>query len=159
MIALDYVQSLRQKVGTQPLILPGSVVLIVNHQGELLLENRKDGGWGLPGGLMELGESLEQTAVREVKEETGLDVRNLQLLGIFSGETYHFTFDNGDEIYSVTAVYWTKHFSGTLQVNPSESKEVRFVKSLPPTLKDEYKDYILPYYPSILETIRTSESM
>ncbi|AIC93510.1 NUDIX hydrolase [Shouchella lehensis] len=155
---MDYVQSLRQKVGTQPLILPGSVVLIVNNQGELLLENRNDGGWGLPGGLMELGESLEQTAIREVKEETGLDVKDLQLLGVFSGEAYHFTFDNGDELYSVTAVYWTNHFSGTLKVNSNESKEVRFVKNLPSTLKDEYKDYILPYYQSILTTIRSSES-
>ncbi len=46
-------------------------------------KKRYEGGWGLPGGLMELGESLEDTAKREVFEETGLRIANLQFLGIF----------------------------------------------------------------------------
>jgi 8-oxo-dGTP pyrophosphatase MutT (NUDIX family) len=54
------------------LILPGSVVLIFYEDSEILLQHRIDGGWGLPGGLMEMGGSLEDTARREVKEETGL---------------------------------------------------------------------------------------
>lgn len=155
-MTLDYVNALRQKVGNDPLLLPGAVVLIFNDKEELLLEHRKDGGWGLPGGLMELGETIEGTATREVFEETGLVITSLQLLGIFSGEDYHFTFQNGDEIYSVTAVYWTNQYSGKLKHNSNESVDVKFFKTLPPELKDESKDYIMPYYSSIIEKRRTS---
>lgn len=82
---MEYYKFLRQYVGHQPIILPGSVVLILNTENEILLQKRYDGGWGLPGGLMELGESLEDTAKREVQEETGLAITDLQLLGVFSG--------------------------------------------------------------------------
>lgn len=87
---MEYVKELRAIVGHRPLILPGSVVLIVNENNELLLQHRNDGGWGLPGGLMELGESLEDTARREVKEETGLNIGELRQLGVFSGPDYFF---------------------------------------------------------------------
>ncbi|WP_347342956.1 NUDIX domain-containing protein [Lysinibacillus pakistanensis] len=66
---------LRQYVGHQPIILPGSAVIILNNANEVLLQKRYEGGWGLPGGLMELGESLEDTAKREVFEETGLTMQ------------------------------------------------------------------------------------
>ena len=55
----------------------------------MLLQKRYDGGWGLPGGLMELGESLEDTAKREVLEKTGLVIEDLKLLEIFSGPEYN----------------------------------------------------------------------
>lgn len=81
---MDYVKELRKLVGTRPLILPGSVVIMLNNDNQILLQHRHDGGWGVPGGLMELGESLEDTARREVKEETGLTVGSLKLLDVFS---------------------------------------------------------------------------
>jgi 8-oxo-dGTP pyrophosphatase MutT (NUDIX family) len=55
-IKMDYVMGLRKVVGNRPLILTGACVLIINNKNELLLQHRSDGGWGLPGGLMELGE-------------------------------------------------------------------------------------------------------
>ncbi|WP_411852885.1 NUDIX domain-containing protein [Virgibacillus halodenitrificans] len=62
---MDYVSEIRKLVGHRPLILTGSVVLILNENNELLLQHRTDGGWGLPGGLMELGESLERSKGRD----------------------------------------------------------------------------------------------
>lgn len=59
---MEYYKFLRQYVGTKPLILPGSVVIIGNGKGEVLLQKRPEGRWGLPGGLMELGESFEEVA-------------------------------------------------------------------------------------------------
>jgi 8-oxo-dGTP pyrophosphatase MutT (NUDIX family) len=144
---MNYVKDLRKLVGTRPLILPGAVVIILNDQQEVLLQHRTDGGWGLPGGLMELGESLEGTARREVKEETGLEIGELTLVNIFSGEDYYFKVSNGDELYSVTAVYVTKDVRGKMDIDETESVEVQFFKlnELPDGLTDEYKSYIMPY--------------
>ncbi|MCR8848511.1 NUDIX hydrolase [Rossellomorea sp. SC111] len=147
---MNYVKDLRKLVGTRPLILPGSVVIILNEYNEILLQNRTDGGWGLPGGLMELGESLEETARREVKEETGLDIGELTLVNIFSGHDYYFKVSNGDELYSVTAVYVTNDVSGKMEVDENESVAVQYFKlnELPDGLTDEYKRYIMSYIKS-----------
>ncbi|WP_422124589.1 NUDIX hydrolase [Planococcus sp. X10-3] len=144
---MDYVRDLRKIVGTRPLILPGSVVLIINKQNEVLLQHRTDGGWGLPGGLMELAESLEGTAAREVEEETGLIVANLQLVGVFSGPEYYMKVPNGDEFYSVTAVYATKDYSGDMKPNPDESQDLGFYAfdELPTGLTKSYRNFIDAY--------------
>ncbi|WP_406944287.1 NUDIX hydrolase [Halobacillus sp. SY10] len=144
---MNYVKELRKEVGTRPLILPGAVVIIENEQQEILLQHRKDGGWGLPGGLMELGESLEETARREVKEETGLQLGELRLLDIFSGEDYFFKVSNGDELYSVTAVYRAVDYEGRVEVDGDESREVTFfsMNQLPAGLTKEYRDYLQPF--------------
>lgn len=102
----NYVADLRKMVGTRPLILPGTSVVITDSAGRILLLERSDtGGWGLPGGIMELGESFEETGRREVKEETGLVVGDLTLLGLFSGPEYYYRYPNGDEIFNITAAY------------------------------------------------------
>ncbi|SEQ91334.1 ADP-ribose pyrophosphatase YjhB, NUDIX family [Virgibacillus subterraneus] len=144
---MDYVKELRELVGHRPLILPGAVVLILNDKNELLLQHRSDGGWGLPGGLMELGESMEDTARREVKEETNLTIGNLKLLGIFSGEEYYLKVANGDEFYSVTAVYTTDEVRGDIKIDRTESVDVQFfqLNHLPNDLLDVYRNFITPY--------------
>ncbi|MBM7661095.1 8-oxo-dGTP pyrophosphatase MutT (NUDIX family) [Bacillus mesophilus] len=143
----DYVKGLRKLVGNTPLLLPGSVVLIVNEDNELLLQHRTDGDWGLPGGNTEVGERLEETARREVKEETGLDIGELDLLGVFSGKDYYLKLNNGDELYSVTAVYVTKEYKRTLKVDKEESIDVKFFKlnELPMNLSDGTRSFITPY--------------
>lgn len=82
----DYIKDLRKLVGNRPLILTGASVLLIDEKKRVLLQQRTDNGlWGLPGGLMEPGETIEETARREVYEETGLAVTDLRLYGIYSG--------------------------------------------------------------------------
>jgi mutator protein MutT len=67
----------------KPIVGVGAVVL---HEGKILLEKRKNapgkGKWSIPGGLVELGESTEQAVIREVKEETGLEVKEPRLIDV-----------------------------------------------------------------------------
>ncbi|MGE7843427.1 NUDIX hydrolase [Lysinibacillus sp. NPDC093712] len=148
---MEYFKYLRQYVGHQPIILPGSVVIILNDKNELLLQKRNDGTWGLPGGLMDLGESFEEVAKREVLEETGLFVHNLKLLNVFSGSEYYLKVSNGDELYAVTAVFYTKEFSGQIQIDYNESESLQFFaySNLPKDLTQIYRGFIEQYIDTI----------
>ncbi len=150
---MDYVSELRNLVGHRPLILTGAVVLALNEKNELLLQHRTDGGWGLPGGLMELGESLEDTARRDVKEETGLDIGELKLVEVFSGEDYYFKVSNGDELYSVTALYVTDDLKGDIEIDKTESLDIQFfsLENLPEGLTEEYRNYINPFLKELVK--------
>jgi 8-oxo-dGTP pyrophosphatase MutT (NUDIX family) len=59
--------------------------VIFDRRGRLLLQQRSDGGqWGLPGGSVEIGESVHDAVIREVREETGLHVAVRRLVGVYS---------------------------------------------------------------------------
>lgn len=84
MNGMDYIKWLRSKVGKEKIILNFAGGCIVNKEGEILLQKRRDKGvWGFPGGVLEIGESIEGAAKREVFEETGLIVEPKRLIGIF----------------------------------------------------------------------------
>ncbi|MUK90387.1 NUDIX domain-containing protein [Ornithinibacillus sp. L9] len=125
---MGYIEELRKIVGHRPLIFVGAVTIIVDDLGRLLLQQRKfpNGMWGITGGLMELGESTEEVAKREVLEETGLIVDDLQLINVYSGPDQYIKAENGDEFYVVTIAYYTKGYKGSLDVDKSESIKFEF---------------------------------
>ncbi|MBQ2958007.1 MAG: NUDIX domain-containing protein [Clostridia bacterium] len=120
---MGYIENLRAKIGHDCVILPGSAVIIRNKEGRVLMQQRKypHGRWALPGGLMELGESAEETARREIMEETGLSLGALTLLGVYSGKGYLCEAANGDQWYVVTITYIAESYEGIPRVNDDES--------------------------------------
>ncbi|AHF75413.1 NUDIX hydrolase [Sodalis praecaptivus] len=142
-----YVKDMRAMIGHRPLLLAGSNVIILDERGDILLQQRLNGHWGLPGGLLELGESLEETARREVLEETGLTVGNLKFLNIFSGIEYFFTLPNQDQIHVITALYLCRNYRGEIRMNAEESKDLKFmpIEHLPGNTEAEYRHYIQFY--------------
>ena len=146
---MSYIKELRQVVGTRPLILVGAVVIIVNNKNQILLQQRRfpNGSWGLPGGLMELAESTEETARREVKEETNLELGDLTLLNVYSGADQYIEAENGDEFYVVTTAYFTDEFKGELIAEAAESIQIKFfhIEDLPSKMVRSHKEMLSEY--------------
>ncbi len=110
------------------LLQDGASAIIVNNQNQILLQSRADRDmWGLPGGCQELGERFEDTIIREVKEETNLDVKeeDLELIEIVSGGSRRNSYPNGDVVINNTVLYCIKNYSGVLKWD-NESKEMKF---------------------------------
>src|SRR5690554_1455066 len=103
---LGYIMDLRNMVGSRPLIMAGSCVIVLNEQGHILLQKRTDSlDWGTIGGALELGESLEEAAARELYEEAGLRANQFKFVTLLSGKDMYYKYPHGDEIYNVMAVY------------------------------------------------------
>jgi ADP-ribose pyrophosphatase YjhB (NUDIX family) len=124
---MDYIRELRQLVGTRPVIMVGAAVLLLNQENQLLMIRRMDNNcWGIPGGAMELGENIEDTAMRETKEEIGIEVENLELFGVYSGSELYFKYPDGNEVYNVSIVYFAHTFQGKILLDAAEHSEYKF---------------------------------
>ena len=122
----DYIQHMRSKVGQDMIILVGSGVFVYKD-GQLLLQRRRDNGcWGIHGGGMNIGETTEGTAARELLEETGLVAEKLELLGVFSGMDMLYTYPNGDQVCNVAISYVCQEFSGQLLPQTDETLELKW---------------------------------
>ena len=118
---------MRKLVGQKPLILVAAGAIILDDRRRVLLQLRSDDGkWGIPGGAMEPGETVEQCARREVLEETGLIPDEFRLFGIYSGEQQHHIYPNGDEVYCVNLVFLSTAFHGTLRGDGNETVRLEF---------------------------------
>ncbi|MEQ7010276.1 NUDIX hydrolase [Actinopolymorpha sp. B17G11] len=123
----DYVRELRKHVGSRPLLLVAAGVIVKDSAGAVLLQrNAETGQWGIPGGAMELGETLEETAKRELYEETGLVARDLELLDLHSGPDWFLEYPNGDQAYVVGATYLAGAVEGEPRPDGGECSEVRY---------------------------------
>ena len=132
---MNYIKYLRNFIGTKPIIAPGSAIIVQNSEHEILLQLRSDTlDWGLPGGGMEMGDTFEETAQRELFEETGLTAKSLELVTIISGKEFYFKFPHGDEIYNATVVFKANNTEGTLKMDDESLKLSYFPLNDLPTL-------------------------
>jgi 8-oxo-dGTP pyrophosphatase MutT (NUDIX family) len=128
-----FVQQLRSKIGTDLLLLPGVSAIIFNPAGEILLQKRSDfGTWALIGGILDPGEEPADAIVREVFEETAVEVEPTRITGVYC--TPLVRYPNGDQSSYIITTFLCRPVGGPgPRVNDDESLDVRYFnpRSLP----------------------------
>lgn len=143
----NYIGWLRGKVGTDPVILNATNAIILDESGKVLFMRRGDFTaepvWGLPGGMMELEESAEETVRREVREETGLEVVPRDFLGTYTNNPI-VSYPNGDRCKIILFVFICTVTAGTLQADGTESVELGYFdpKDPPKLFRSYIKDIL-----------------
>ena len=143
----EYIDIIREKIGHDLLIVTGSNVIIQDDKGNYLLQQRKNGNWGLLGGLNEVGESLEETAIREVYEESGLHITQLQQIHTFSGKNFIFKLENQDQIQAVSTLFLAEKFSVQTNLKSNETLYLKYFScaSFPTNTVDKYMNYVFSF--------------
>ena len=139
---MGYIQEIRKYVGHSPIMVTAAMCIIYDKEKGILLEKRTDNGmWCVPGGALELGETLEEALRREVKEETSLDIFNPKLFDVKAG--VHMVYPNKDEVYYTDVVYEINEYKGELKPD-AESKELVWmpIDKLPDNIMPTQIEYI-----------------
>ena len=139
---MGYISKIREYVGHAPIMATAATCIIYDEYKGILFEKRSDNGmWCIPGGSLEFGESLEEGLLREVKEETGLDIFNPVFLDVKAN--VHIIYPNQDEVYYTDVVYYSNEYSGILQ-HDEESTELKWFKldELPDNIMDTQIEFI-----------------
>ncbi|MFD1851814.1 NUDIX hydrolase [Oceanobacillus bengalensis] len=142
---MDYIKHIRSLVGQEKLIMVVAGAFVFDKDNRLLLQKRSDNQkWGLPGGFMDLGETVQETARREVFEETGLQLGKLDLFGIYSGSEYDKTFSNGDQVSMVQVLFSCSEYAGGLVSNNAETLKNEFfpLDQLPDNLFPDHQRFL-----------------
>ena len=109
-------------------LVPSANVVVTNEVGEVLLIRRADNGnWALPGGAMDLGESLPETAVRETVEETGIHVEVTGLIGIYTDPRHVILYTSNGEVRQEFSVVFSARPTGGTPTTSAETTEVRWI--------------------------------
>lgn len=115
-------------------LVPAASAVVTNERGEILMQRRVDNNlWALPGGTMDFGETIVQTAEREVREETGLDVKVDGIIGTFSDPRHIIEYTDGEVRQQFNICFHARLAGGKLR-SSHESTEVRWIA--PDALKD-----------------------
>ena len=111
-------------------MVPSVNVVVINDQGEILLIRRSDNdNWAIPGGAIDLGESMSQAAIRETKEESGIDCEVTGLVGIYTDPKHVILYTSNGEARQEFSIVLTARPVGGKLTPSDESTEVRWVST------------------------------
>ena len=123
----EYYPILRAHVGHAPIILPGIMAVVRDGAGRVLAAKRRDDDlFDVPGGFCDLGETTTAATIREVREETGLDVQPERVIGVYS-EDMCYTYANGDVVHGVGVALECRAVGGDLRADLDEITEVAYL--------------------------------
>ncbi len=137
----NYIKFIRSKVGNELIFLNFVGGCIRNEFGEILLQKRSDKNkWGFPGGAIELGESAEEAAKREIKEETGLEVTVKNLIGIYT--KYFDKYPKGDKAQTIAIFLEMEIVGGELSASDEETLDLKFfeLSNVPELVNKQHED-------------------
>ena len=128
-------------IGNKPFIGCTASVIVIKENMTLMQKRADTGNWSYPGGFMEMGETIEQCAMREMYEEVGLQALELKYFDVFSGREHYVVYPNGDQVFIVDHVYLCSDFSGEAKILDGESTELRWfaVDALPGKISNNCK--------------------
>lgn len=135
-----------------------SVYAIIIENSSVLLVPQFEGRYGLPGGGINLGEKIEDAVIREVKEETGLNVENPKLVGC---ENSFFKMHNSDAYHTILLYYSCNILDGHLSIDGFDSDEKKFAKLAKWISIDDLENIMLAstvdFRKYIVKTLRDNE--
>ncbi|GAB3949276.1 NUDIX hydrolase [Micromonospora vulcania] len=137
-------------------LVPACGVLAVDDQGAILLQRRRDTGqWALPMGKLEIGETPSECAIRETREETGVDVEVIGILGVYSDPGHIVAYSDGEvrQEYEVTLL---ARPIGGVPTSNEEASEVAWFRpeklgglDIHPTMRRQIADYLARRFPCV----------
>jgi 8-oxo-dGTP pyrophosphatase MutT (NUDIX family) len=131
-------------------LVPSANAIVVNDMGEILMIRRTDNGnWAVPGGGMDLGESITDTAIRETREETGIDCQITGLVGIYTNPRHVIRYTSNDEVRQEFSIVFTARPTGGELRTSSESSDAQWVApaaaaalQMHPSMRERIQHYL-----------------
>lgn len=109
-------------------LVPSVTAAVRDDEGRLLLIHKIDNDyWALPGGGMDLGESIADAAIREVVEESGIEVEITGLVGLYTNPAHVMAYDDGEVRQEFSVCFHARNRGGVLREDGTETKSARWV--------------------------------
>jgi len=147
----NYIQWLRDRIGHRKTLLVYTTALIRDDAGRVLFQRRSDfreAWWGLPGGVLEIGESFTDCVKREAYEETGYHVEPIQLIGLYCSPEWDVRYPNGDEVQQYTVALECRIVGGRSRPDGHETISHHFFAL------DDLPDHIPPWYAAMVRDLK-----
>ncbi|MBS2126383.1 NUDIX domain-containing protein ['Fragaria x ananassa' phyllody phytoplasma] len=123
---MSYYLKIRQKIGHDPLFSPGASIIVYEHNKYLLQFRNDFKVWGLNGGAMDLGETAQETALRELQEETNLKALEIYPFKTFTGKQFIIAYPNNDVIYPIVMAFVVTKTEGKMKIQKEEVKRLKW---------------------------------
>lgn len=124
---MNYFEKIQKSMDSSRVFRPGVRAVIVNTENEILLQHRKDTAlWGLPGGAVDLDETAYEALVREVQEETALEIIQAEPMALYSGPAQRFSYPNGERVQCFALAFIVREWRGQPQADGVEGMDVCF---------------------------------